>query len=351
MKKLIIIPFLLLSTILYSQAKTDTVSIMKVNSIENTKTEIENLKHKLDFQQMLDEKTVESISNQLNAASYNLTLFGILITILGVILGVYVTIVENKVIKIREENKEMLAESQKIREEVRELKDIIKSDIHKLFVKIKREEIDYILNRLIKVPDEIQKVGYSLLSSELQPENFSKLRQAYLNSDTSNPNDTYHWEKLFIRHFITQTLNDERLRADFSVYITHIFSSALDNEIDRFTYDFTTVLVDNGILKYKEEVNHFFLGLTSSKYKRCNEITKLLFDNLKTRKNRFDTFNVIDSAEEKRKAKISFGNLLHNEYFSDHHSASEELAFDELDKLNSSQQGEEQNTESKTKGE
>ena len=105
MKKLIIIPFLLLSTILYSQVKTDTVSIMGVNSIENTKNEIENLKQKLDFQQMIDEKMVESISNQLNAASYNLTLFGILITILGVILGVYVTIVENKVIKIREENK------------------------------------------------------------------------------------------------------------------------------------------------------------------------------------------------------------------------------------------------------
>ena len=347
MKKLIFVPVLFFSILLVPQTKQDTTWKVRINKIENeltniskqnTEAEIENLKDKLEFQQKLIEQTSNSVSNQLNAASYSLTIFEILFAIAAIGLGFYVTYIERKIVKIGEENKELLAKNQKIKEDIEAVNNLIQSDIHNLFVKIKREETDYILDRLVKAPKEIRDAGYTLLSRELQSENFSKLRQAYLNSDQSDLNDEYYWEKLFIRHFLLQTLKDEQLRKKFSAYIGHIFSSALKNEIIKCTSDLATALVDKGILEFKLEINYFFGGLTNSKNKDYQDIIQLLFDKLISRKNRFDTFTVVESVINKRFAKIAFGNLLLDKYSTDNPTEPESLVFIELADLIAAQQ-------------
>ena len=346
MKKLITILFLLFAIVLYSQNIQDTTWKARINKIENkligidkqnTTFEIENIKNKLDYQQKLNEQTYTSISNQLDAASYNLTLFGILFAMAAIAIGVYVTKIERTVVRIGVVNKELLVKNQKIKEDVEAVNNLIKNNIHNLYLQIKREETDYILDRLIKVPKEIKNVGYTLLSRELQPEDFSKFRKAYINLEKNDSNDKFYYNQIFNRHFLAQMLKDEMLRKEFSGYIGYNIHYSLENEIMKCTADFANVLVDGGIQEYKKEINHFFWGLTVSKYEEYHNVYQLLFDNLRSRKNRFDTFNVVESVQDKLLAKIAFGNLLLNQYSTDNLAESERLAFIELSDLKEAQ--------------
>lgn len=356
MKNLLLLPFLFFSILLYPQTKQDTSWKARINKIEdklstidkqNTVAEIVYLKDKLDFQQKMSEQTINSVSVQLSAASNNLTLFGILFTIAAIVFGFYVTHIERKIVNIGEKNKEMLAKSQKIKEDVDAVNQLIQSDIHKLYTQIKREETDYILDRLVKAPKEIREVSYTLLSRELLSEDFLKLRQAYVNFDKHDSNYTSRYKDIFIRQFLAQTLKDEELRKAFSGYIVHIYYYTLESEVIRAASDLATVLVDRGIQEYKIEINRFFQGLTISKFRKSTNVYQIFFQNLRSRKYRFETFDIIESTKDNRCSKIEFGNLLFNHYSTNNPTESELLSFKELEEQIAAQQNDEEEARQK----
>ena len=357
MKKIITIIFLLISVTVISQTKLDTTWKVRLNKIEyklneietkNYEEEIATLKEKIDFQQKMSEQSIGSISNQLDSASYNLTLFGLLFGIGAFGLGLYVTYIERKIVKIGEENKELLGKNQKIKEDVEALNKLIQSDIYNLFLKIKREESVHILDRLVKVPKDISNVCQTLLSRELEREDFTKLRQAY--SNLGDIKNEYHqqYHLLFFQHFLDLSLKDEELRKDILEFIPTGISAAFENDIIKSTTDFVTTLVDIGIQEFKTEVNMFFNGLANSEFKNFETVYQLLFDNLKSRKNRFELFSVIESSDDKRQAKIEFGKLLKNKYLGDNPTESENLTFSELTELIAAQQKAEEEAKQKT---
>jgi hypothetical protein len=187
---------------------------------------------------------------------------------------------------------------------------------------------------LVKVPKDIANVCETLLSRELQQEDFTKLRQAYLNLTDSKGGDYGHYYLiLFFQHFLGQALRDEKLRADISEFIPSGINSSFENDIAKSTLDFTIILIDKGILEFKSELNQFFSGLTNSQYKDYQPVYQLLFENLKSRKNRFDLFSAVESTTEKRLAKIEYGKLLLNKYSNEDLSETEQLIFTELSEL------------------
>lgn len=357
MKKTITIILLLISVTVISQTKQDTTWKSRLNKLEyklndiekkNYENEIATLKDKLEFQQKMSEQSISSISNQLESASYNLTLFGLLFAIAAILLGLYVTYIERKIVKIGEENKELLTKNQKIKVDVEALNELIQTDIYNLFLKIKREESVHILDRLIKVPKDIANVCEILLSRELAQQDFAKLRQAYLNLGEIQNDYHRQYNVLFFQHFLGQSLMDEKLRQVISKYIPSGIGSSFENDIVKCTSDFVTVVVDKGIQEFKHEINFFFNGLTNSEFKSFGVVYKLLFDNLKTRKNRFELFNVVESVQDKRQAKIEFGKLLQNLYADDNPTESELLVYEELKALLAVQQKEEEEAKQKT---
>lgn len=355
--KIITITLLMLVSILsYSQSKQDTTWKNRLIKLENQvgdiekinlEVEIATLKDKLDFQQKMSEQSISSISNQLDSASYNLTLFGLLFGIGAIGLGLYVTYIERKIVKIGEENKELLTKNQKIKEDVETLNRLIQSDIYNLFLKIKREESVHILDRLVKVPKDISNVCQTLLSRELEREDFTKLRQAYSNLGDIKNEYHHQYHLLFFQHFLDLSLKDDKLRKDISEFIPTGISAAFENDIIKSTFDFVTTLVDLGIQEFKTEVNLFFKGLTNSEFKTFETVYQLLFDNLKSRKNRFELFSVIESSDDKRQAKIEFGKLLKNKYSVDNPTESENLTFSELTELIAAQQKAEEEAKQK----
>lgn len=348
MKKIITILILFTSAAVFSQTKQDTTLKSGLDKLEITLQEIKNknieneialLKDNLDFQQKMIEQSNSSISNQLDSASYNLSLFGLLFGIGAIGLGLYVTYIERKIVKIGEENKELLTKNQKIKEDVEDLNKLIQSDIYNLFLKIKREESVHIIERLVKVPKDITNVCDTLVSRDLYQEDFPKLKQAYLNLPNKVEGNFGHYYKIvFFQHFLRSSLSDENLREDISKFIPSGIIASFENDIANSTIEFVSVILDKGIQEFKSEINLYFNGLSNSQFKDYVVVYQLFFDNLKSRKNQFEIFNIVESTEPNRHAKIEYGKILENKYSKDNPSESEKLAYIDLSELIAAQQ-------------
>jgi hypothetical protein len=341
---------LIISTTIFSSPKVDSTIYIRIKAIEKNivtqeelKEKIVSIKERIENEERINEKTLDGISKQLDAASYNLSVFGILFGIGAICLGIYVTYVERKIVKISEENKELLLKNKTIKNEVEALNNLIQKDIFGLYLKIKREETIYILDRLIKVPKDIANVCSELLSRELQQEDFDKLIQAYgklkiqNNKDTGEEDSNLHYSEqykvVFFQHFLNQSMRNSDLRKDMLDYLYFGIHSAFENDIIKSTTDFTTAIIDLGIVNFEQEINKYFEGLSSSEHKNYIDVYKALFNTLQSRKNRFDFMSVIKSVEATRKAKINFGQLLIDSYSKDNPTETENLIFSEIKRL------------------
>lgn len=350
MKINILLLSLLLTVTLFSASKTDTTLVKRIINIENNaviKIDIENkfrtLEERIDKGEKFNEKTLESISKQLDAATYNLSLFGILFGIAAICLGIYVTYVERKIVRIGEENRELLQKNEKIKTEVEDLNKLIQNDIYGLHLKIKREETINILDRLNKIPKDIANVCSVLLSRELLPDDFNKLRSAYLKVKASCMNDegeedgfnhyTDQYKLVLFQHFLNQVMKDEELRKDITDFIYHGIQGAFENDIIKSTSDFTSAIIDLGMHNFNIEISKYFEGLSASSHKNYLEVYKVFFDILQSRKNRFDFFALIENKETTRKAKVMYGQLLIDKYKTDSPTETEKLIFEELTSL------------------
>lgn len=131
----------LFTTNLIAQTVKDSLLNVQISDLKEevillTKShnkDLEMFEKKLEFQQSLNEQTISSISIQLDSASYNLTIFGIIFGVLAIILGVYITFVERKIVEIFKKNEKLLSQSQSIKQEVEELNELIHKDIYGLF--------------------------------------------------------------------------------------------------------------------------------------------------------------------------------------------------------------------------
>ncbi len=347
MKKLLLITLILFSLKSYSQTVKDTTLEYRISKIESKLESInklnekfENIKDKLDYQEKINTQTLNNISTQLSASSYSLTLFGALFAIAAIAVTFYVTYIERKIINMSEENKKLLAKSEKAKNEIEELNKLIQNDVYNLFLKIKREETRHIIDRLVEIPEDIGNVETVLLTRDLTSDDFLKLKKAYLKLEDTNANaNKYRYKLVFFQHFLHLVLKDEDIKNDISNFIYDGIQSCFKNDIIKSTSDFASVLVEVGIEKFKKEINSFFHGLSDSKYKNYYEVYDVLFEQLKVRKNQFEIYSLVESVPEKRIAKINFGKILQKTYH--HVSALEATLLRDLEAIMVIQQKEE----------
>ena len=320
-KTIVILLFLFAIHVSYGQQKKDTLITNSINRFEKRiknleirdndeiKNSIENVNNRISSQQAFNEQILNGISLQLESASYNLTIFGLLFAIAAIGFGAYVTYVERKVVKIGDEAKILLSKNQKIKEDVEEINRLIQSDIYNLYLKIKREETGHIIERLINIPKDVLNVGDSLLARELQEEDFPKLKRAYMKlARQDNVDDDYkdYYKVIFFQHFLNLTLKDEILRKEMLGFIPRGIEAAFENDMIKSTQDFTATLVNYGLAGYTNEINQFFNGLSRSEYKNFEEVYKVLFESLKSKKNRFDLWDIISASPGNGIANINY---------------------------------------------
>jgi len=176
------------------------------------------LEKRVAYQENLTSISNESISNQFSAASYSLTIFGILFGLLGFILGIYITYIERKVVRILEANQGLLAESNRIKIEVFDMNKLIQENVYGLYEKIRRADTLHMLERLREVPEDIANLSSALLSRELAHEDFQILKEAYFKVEDEEDEEVglrmtfkNSYKLLFFQHFLNIAIKDNRV--------------------------------------------------------------------------------------------------------------------------------------------
>lgn len=311
----ILLFILLIPLFAISQNSNDSILFQQNQlKIEELSEDIKDLQKKYEYQIKVNDQTLNSISNQIGATSYNLSIFAFLFGLLAILLGIYVTWVERKIIKIKEENIELLKETVNTKDEVVAINELIQKDIYGLFLKIKREETIHILNRLAKVPDDISNLSEQLFSRELKEEDYSLLKKAFLKLDSSNTNYQNTYKLLFFQHFLDQSVMDEQIGPELISYYSNSVKCANDIDIIKSTEDFMKAILDLGYQSKGKEINSYFKAIAVSNFKNFKEIYKLIFESLKSRNDRFKFYEVLSSDNEIRIGKVNYGLLLKDEY-------------------------------------
>jgi len=326
MKKAIII-FLFFPIVVLAQIKNDSILIEQNQiKIQELSKDFSELQENYEYQIKVNDQTLNSISNQIGATSFNLSIFAFLFGILAIGLGVYVTWVERKIVKLRDENEELLKQTKETKNDVVAINELIQKDIYGLFLKIKREETIHILNRLVKIPEDISNLCQELLSRELKQEDFSLLKKAYLKlklKSKKEPKPGYitlsgshqnSYLLLFFQHFLDLSLKDEEIIPDLTDYFSDAIDCAFENDIIKSTEDFTKALIDLGYQTKEKEINSFFNGISNSDFKNLEKIYLLFFDSLKIRDDKFKFYDLFDETKEIRIVKVNYGKLLISEY-------------------------------------
>lgn len=318
-----ILLFLLISTLSFSQNKIDSVISVNKEEIKILRNNLKTLEDKHEYQLKINEQTLNSISSQLEATSLNISIFAILFGICAIILGIYVTWVERKIINIRGENEKLLEETRQNKQEVVAINNLIQKDIYGLFLKIKREETLHILNRLISIPEDVSNVSSELLSRELYPDDFALLKKAFLNLKPEEPlqagyislsgskKDSYLL--LFFQHFLEQSVKDDDINTDLVNFYPTAISCAFENDILKSANDFFKGVEEKGIENTKNEIQSFFNALSNSKFKKFNNLYERIFSQLKSKNNQYDILTLIDNNASKV-SKINLGKLFVEKY-------------------------------------
>lgn len=308
--------------------------------IDSLRSELQKVNSKHEYQLKINEQTLNSISNQISATSFNLTVFGIIFGIAALLLGIYVTYIERKIVSIREETQGLLKSTIETKNEVESINQLIQKDINGLFLKIKREETVYILNRLVKIPKDIGNFMNELLSRELEREDFNFLKKAYEmlpNEDEQgikiSLNAKEQYQLLFFQHFLDLAIKDDLIGSDLVSFYPQAISCAFENDMIKSTEDFSKAIIDKGFQNSEEEINGFIIGLSQSKFSSMNQLYEIIFNSLRNREDRFKFFNLISSNKTSRIGKLKFGSLLISNYTDENNTESEKIVFERIKEI------------------
>lgn len=340
---------LLIPLSIFAYGKNDSIIyqneiISLKNDIKNINNELSKTTSQLKEQGNLDNKTYNSISAQLNGASYSITIFGLLFAIAAIILGIYVTRIENKVIQLRDENKFLLTETIKNKEEVVQINNLIQSDINSLYLKIKREETTQLLKRLVLIPEDIENISDLLYSRELEKDDFKIFKKAYenlmLRSESQKRFFEQHgislednYKNLFFQHFLDLSLKDDMICNEIVDFFDKGINSAFENDVSKSTNDFMTAIIDMNIRTKEKEINSYIKGISQSIYKDSKFVYEIFFNKLQNRNMQFDFFNLINDNNECKAGKSNYGKILKEKYSSTELSLSEQNTINKINSL------------------
>lgn len=273
-----------------------------LQQIEKFRNDINYLKRDLEQQSRINEQSFNGISTQLDSSAHNLTIFSIIFTVFALILAIYVSVIERKIVKIHEESKE--------------IKHAIENSVGTLYNKLKTEETRSILRRLSEVPEDVTNLGRSLLSRKLESEDeYNAIRNAFnklLNKKSPKEKYLHYYRMILFQHFLYFPLynQDEKIIEELSNNYVELISDSFENDMKKSTEDFIRAIVDNGLSKNKIQINKFMNAVGESSYKDDESIYETVFDSLNTARNRFNFYDYLSESDAKEKYEKTILRLL-----------------------------------------
>ncbi len=270
----------------------------------------EEFDKKFDYQIQCNDKAINSVNTSISGASHALSFYGILLTVVGIVvgllaisLGIYISRQVKNVKDIEEESKAVFDRHLKIRDEVRNLDGNIKKNMTRLYSDLKIEETRALVERLVEVPEDVENLSEILLSREISEELFLRIKKAYQSLSEPDPRMLacckQKYRIIFFQHFSGQSLFDRDLEDEMERDYPTLMDCSFVNDIMKASKDFITATIEEGdIFKYSEKIKKFFVGFQQSRYSGNLNLYKYIYDVLRDKENRFSLYSILQ--QEKR---------------------------------------------------
>lgn len=265
------------------------------NTIDSLQSELTTLQAKTGIMAGIIETSNDSIANQLSAANYLLAFIAIALTIGGAIIGFYIrrkTLEVEAIANMVDEKKKTVDE---IAQTTKDLDDQINSNVKELYLKLRKEETNALLDRLVLEPEDISNLIRLLLARDLDEDGFAKLREAYLKFEDEPEEDSdaemgfikigassrEDYILLFFQHYCYQAVKDDLIRPELVKGFAENSNKAFKRDIIKSTIDLCRALSDEASVFNKEEVLTTYLkALNSCKHKNLEELRNILEQNI-----------------------------------------------------------------------
>ena len=252
----------------------------EVDSVYNEaiKFKIELIEAKMSCLNDLVNSSNDIIANEIAVSDRYWSIASAILCILCLILGIYIAWCSRKVerLKLSVEQKEQ--DVIRLKDIIDDTNQMIQHDLSGLYQKLRTEETNTLLRRLVEVPEDVSNVQNLLLSRDLPSDAFPKLKEAF-NSIKKEDESYYNdYLLLFFQHFAGQSLLDDRIRACITNALGYLVGCAFKNDIIKSTKDIVGAIAEMPYEDGKAFVVAYYRALRNSKFKDLS----IVFDNLKT---------------------------------------------------------------------
>ena len=282
-------------------------------ALERTRKELED---KVAYQIRCNENAINSINTSISGASYALVIFTIVVMVGGILLGFYITLVERKVRNLTNENKSILDTHLKIKEDVERLNKNINKNMAELYDKLKREETNALVARLVQVPEDITNLFSNLASREIHSELYPEFKKAYQNvkGDQRSGFLRGSYLTLFFQHFPALAFFDEDLRNEMESHYAASMDNAFKNDIIKTSCEFLSACMGSGILNCRDRIKKYFIALSISQHKDLLELHAEVYRTLSTKENRFNFYSILRPESELEATSKVYGQYILSDY-------------------------------------
>lgn len=265
---------------------TSNIPIDTLKYLQTIDENIEAMKYIVDLSN-------STIANEISAVNTLLVSFTIVFSILGILLGLYISWLQRKVsnmnINIGNKEKEII----KLANKVVKTENMIKSDISGLYNKLRKEETISLLKRLELEPMDITNIGDLLLARHLEDDCFPLLKNAFLRllslgeeaDEGSSLFNTNSYRKqfllLFFQHYMYFSIQDDDLRDEIVNVFEFCMRCAFKRDIIKSTEDFCKALaVSCASFDKKVLLTNYLKALNKSKFSNLVELKNIFQENV-----------------------------------------------------------------------
>lgn len=207
------------------------------------------------------------LGNQISFTNYILGGFSLLVTIGGILLGVYI---QKQYKKIKNTN-----------DIIQKTKSFIDGHSTDLYEKLKKEEMLSLCKRLEEVPEDIANIGQFLLAKDLPDDCFCFIRNAYQKAESMKevPIDLSFYMIVILQNFTYLSLNDEYLSSKIIESINRSYINGMfDRDIEKLFKDILRYIKECGL--ENENVTKIIKNLMNGLYQSKHEKKKMDLLNL-----------------------------------------------------------------------
>lgn len=299
--------------------------------IKQTEDQINYQKDQMNSQIGMLDTAFDGVSSQLGASSYFVGIFTVIIAVLTIGLGIYVSRIERNIRVLVQDNETLLLRNVQIREEIQTLSDNITNNSKSLYNIIRNEESNHIIERLLLVPNDIINLNTLLLSRELEPRHFINIKEAVLRADEKYKGN---YSILFFQHFAGISMFDDDVKDTVFKDLDWLIENSFKNDIVKSSSEFFNSAYKNGIIHSKDVINLFAKALSKSKYLNYEEIYFGIFNQMINREDKFLLYENIEKTDDAKKFRKEYGKLL-LDFKTEAPSLKEQWILREIETLNS----------------